>query len=164
MRAILHDRDNTLIVRGMGARHGSCAFMANRYRIGFTKHDMPAMKNPLQPHLRILFGHAIAIGPGKVELLEHIEETGSISAAARRMNMSYRRAWLLVDTMNQCFKSPVVETATGGKGGGGAHVSDFGREVMRRYREMEDKAALAVSHEMEAFSALLAPTPPLAKE
>jgi molybdate transport system regulatory protein len=114
------------------------------------------MNDTLQPHLRILFGHAIAMGPGKAELLEHIAETGSISAAARRMDMSYRRAWLLVDTMNQCFKSPVVETATGGKGGGGARISDFGREVLRRYREMEDKAANAVAADMEQFADLLA--------
>lgn len=118
------------------------------------------MNDLLQPRLRILFGHAIPIGPGKAELLEHIAETGSISAAARRMDMSYRRAWLLVDTMNQCFKSPVVETATGGKGGGGARISDFGREVLRRYREMEDKAANAVAADMEQFANLLAAHPP----
>ena len=117
------------------------------------------MNESLQPRLRILFGHAIAIGPGKAELLEHIEETGSISAAARCMNMSYRRAWLLVDTMNQCFKSPLVETATGGKGGGGARISDFGREVLRRYREMEDKAANAVADDMAYFSSLLVAAP-----
>ncbi|MFN3398220.1 MAG: winged helix-turn-helix domain-containing protein [Sulfurimicrobium sp.] len=118
------------------------------------------MNDSSKPRLRILFGYAIPIGPGKAELLEHIAETGSISAAARRMDMSYRRAWLLVDTMNQCFKSPVVETATGGKGGGGARVSDFGREVLRRYREMEDKASQAVAADMEQFVSLLAAQPP----
>lgn len=117
------------------------------------------MNDPLQPRLRILFGHVIAIGPGKADLLEHIVQTGSISAAARRMGMSYRRAWLLVDTMNQCFKSPLVETATGGKGGGGARISDLGREVLRRYREMEDKAAHAVADDMAYFSSLLATKP-----
>lgn len=114
------------------------------------------MNGSSRPRLRILFSHAIAIGPGKAELLENIAETGSISAAARRMNMSYRRAWLLVDTMNQCFKSPLVETATGGKGGGGARITDFGSEVLRRYRDMEDKAARAVSVDMEQFINLLA--------
>ncbi len=117
------------------------------------------MNDSLKPRLRIQFGHAIAIGPGKAELLEHIAETGSISAAARRMNMSYRRAWMLVDTMNQCFKAPVVETATGGKGGGGARISDFGREVLRNYRRMEDKAAAAVAIDMEQFAGLLAAQP-----
>jgi len=138
----------------------SCAPAPSRYRIVFSHNDIPVMNDSLQPRLRVLFGHAIPIGPGKAELLEHIAETGSISAAARRMDMSYRRAWLLVDTMNQCFKSPVVETATGGKGGGGARISDFGREVLRRYREMEIKAAQAVAADMEQFSSLLAAIPP----
>ena len=70
--------------------------------------------------VRILIGSATALGPGKVDLLEAIASTGSISAAARAMGMSYRRAWLLVDTMNHCFKSDLVETVVGGPGGGGA--------------------------------------------
>jgi molybdate transport system regulatory protein len=118
------------------------------------------MNASAKPRLRILFGHAIAIGPGKAELLEHIAETGSISAAARRMDMSYRRAWLLVDTLNQCFKSPLVETATGGKGGGGARITDFGREVLARYRKMERKAAEAAAPDLAALSEFLAPHPP----
>ena len=95
---------------------------------------------PARPQIRILFRKAIAMGPGKADLLRAIEETGSISAAARTLGMSYRRAWLLVDTMNQCFKSPVVETLTGGQKGGGARVTDLGHEVLRRYLEMEAKA------------------------
>src|SRR6476620_2633006 len=86
------------------------------------------------PRVRILAGSAIAIGPGKAELLEAIEATGSISAAARRMRMSYRRAWLLVRTMNECFKSPLIEAAKGGTTGGGAHLTATGREVLSRYR------------------------------
>lgn len=112
------------------------------------------------PRLRILFGHAIALGPGKADLLEQIAKTGSISAAARCMNMSYRRAWLLVDTMNQCFRKPLVGTATGGKGGGGAQITDLGMEVLRRYREMERKAAVAVSEDMAALSTLFAEKAP----
>lgn len=112
------------------------------------------------PRLRVLFGHAIAIGPGKADLLEYIAETGSISAAARRMNMSYRRAWLLVDTLNQCFREPLVATATGGKGGGGANITDFGRGILARYREMERKAAAAVADDMALLGALLAERPP----
>jgi molybdate transport system regulatory protein len=112
------------------------------------------------PRLRILFGDAIAIGPGKAELLERIAQTGSISAAARDMNMSYRRAWLLVETMNQCFQSPLVETAKGGKGGGGAAISALGREVLERYRRMEQAAAEAARPEMAALAGLLALTPP----
>lgn len=111
------------------------------------------------PRLRILFGHAIAIGPGKAELLERIAETGSISAAARRMGMSYRRAWLLVETMNQCFRRPLVETAKGGAGGGGARVSDLGLEVLARYRRMEQLAAEAAAEELGALLDLLAEAP-----
>ena len=107
------------------------------------------------PRLRILLGREIAIGPGKAELLRLIEEMGSISAAAREMGMSYRRAWTLVETMNGAFREPVVEAATGGRGGGGAQVTDFGREALKRYRAMEEKAVSSVSAEMDAFSQLL---------
>ncbi|MFO8154945.1 MAG: winged helix-turn-helix domain-containing protein [Pseudomonadota bacterium] len=107
------------------------------------------------PRLRVLLGEAIAIGPGKAQLLERIEATGSISAAARTMGMSYRRAWLLVDTMNQCFHEPLVETAAGGKGGGGARVSPLGHEVLARYRAMERRAAAAVEDAMAEFRTLM---------
>ena len=109
------------------------------------------------PRLRILLGREIAIGPGKAELLRLIGETGSISAAAREMGMSYRRAWTLVETMNGAFREPVVEAATGGRGGGGAQVTDFGREALQRYRAMEEKAVRSVTAEMDAFSELLDP-------
>ncbi|MEX2455291.1 MAG: ModE family transcriptional regulator [Rhodospirillaceae bacterium] len=109
------------------------------------------------PNLRILLGKTIAIGPGKAELLALIDEHGSISAAAREMGMSYRRAWTLVETMNRTFREPVVAAATGGKGGGGAAVTVFGREALRRYREMEAKAARSVAAEMDDFIALLDP-------
>lgn len=109
----------------------------------------------LSPRVRILIGAATALGPGKVELLQAIERHRSISGAARDMGMSYRRAWVLVDTMNRCFTSDLVVTATGGKGGGGAEVSALGLDVMRRYQEMEDKAAKSVEAEARAFAALL---------
>ena len=109
------------------------------------------------PRLRIILGKAIAIGPGKAELLRLIEETGSISAAARKMGMSYRRAWTLVETMNTAFREPMVEAATGGRGGGGAQVTDFGREALDRYRAMEEKAVRSVTGEMDAFSEMLDP-------
>lgn len=108
------------------------------------------------PRLRILLGSDIALGPGKADLLEAVARTGSISAAAREMEMSYRRAWLLVDTMNACFRRPLVETATGGQGGGGARVTEYGLDVLARYRAMERKAAAAVAPEMREFSRLLA--------
>ena len=117
---------------------------------------MPGTGDRNAPRLRILLGEAIAIGPGKAQLLEQIEATGSISAAARAMGMSYRRAWLLVDTMNQCFREPLVETAAGGKGGGGARVSPLGHEVLARYNAMERQAAAAVEDAMTEFRTLLA--------
>jgi molybdate transport system regulatory protein len=109
----------------------------------------------LKPQIRIMFRKAIAMGPGKADLLRAIAETGSISAAARRMEMSYRRAWLLVDTMNQSFQTPLVETATGGNHGGGARITALGREVLDRYERMEAKATASVAHELEDFAALM---------
>lgn len=94
----------------------------------------------LKLHVRILTEDAIAFGPGKAELLEAIHRTGSISQAAKSMNMSYRRAWQLVDTMNQCFQSALVETQTGGSHGGGAVLSEFGLQVLQKFRQMEQKA------------------------
>lgn len=108
-----------------------------------------------QPRIRVLIGSATALGPGKVDLLEAIAEGGSISAAARTMNMSYRRAWLLVDAMNRCFHGDVVVATTGGHGGGGAALSELGHEVLRRYREMEAKAAASIKNEVAAFAELL---------
>jgi molybdate transport system regulatory protein len=114
-----------------------------------------ASKPDLKPQIRILFRKAIAMGPGKADLLRAIDETGSISAAARQMEMSYRRAWLLVDTMNQAFKSPVVVTLTGGKAGGGAAVTEFGKEVLRRYSAMEAKASASVAKELRSFADMM---------
>jgi molybdate transport system regulatory protein len=106
--------------------------------------------------LRVLLGAATAIGPGKADLLDAVAAAGSISAAARRMGMSYRRAWLLVDTMNKSFREPLIETLAGGPGGGGARVTPFGRDVLQRYRAMEAKAQDAVEPELDAFRSLLA--------
>jgi len=107
--------------------------------------------------IRIPYGAESAIGKGKADLLEAIQRTGSISAAGREMGMSYRRAWNLVETMNRCFVQPVVTTATGGSHGGGAQVTAFGVEVLRRYRELEAKANASVMKEIEALSAMLRP-------
>ncbi len=120
-----------------------------------AKSSKNAAKGALRPQIRIMFRKAIAMGPGKADLLQAIGETGSISAAARRMRMSYRRAWLLVDTMNQCFDGPLVETATGGNHGGGAQITELGKEVLRRYREMDAKASAAVAREIIAFARLM---------
>jgi molybdate transport system regulatory protein len=113
-----------------------------------------------QPQLRVMFRTAIAMGPGKAALLEAIDRSGSISAAARELGMSYRRAWLLLDTMNQCFKAPVIDTLTGGSGGGGARITEMGREILNRYRAMVAKASAAVEGDMRDFIALMADSPP----
>jgi molybdate transport system regulatory protein len=95
------------------------------------------LENTLVPVLRISFPHEDRLGHGKMELLEHIRETGSISAGGRAMDMSYRRAWLLVSEMNRMFKHPVVESQRGGQKGGGAALTEFGEELLARFRQME---------------------------
>lgn len=112
-------------------------------------------KPQLHVQLRIMAGNDIALGPGKADLLEGIAATGSISAAARRMGMSYRRGWQLVDTMNRCFKRPLVETNTGGVRGGGARLTELGGDVLRRYRKMEARVHRTVARESAAFRCLL---------
>lgn len=87
--------------------------------------------------VQIYCGDEIAMGPGKADLLEAIAREGSISAAGRAMGMSYRRTWLLVDAMNRCWAGPLVETAMGGKQGGGARLSDLGRSVLQAYRALQ---------------------------
>lgn len=109
--------------------------------------------------LRVLLSDVIAFGPGKAALLQAIERTGSISAAARELQMSYRRAWLLVEDMNRCFKRPLVETATGGARGGGARVTDNGRVVLARYLAMEQVASQAVANDMAYLKSLMVAAP-----
>jgi molybdate transport system regulatory protein len=101
--------------------------------------------------LRIDFKPSGRLGPGKVELLEAIEETGSISGAGRAMKMSYRRAWLLVDELNRMFRHPLVEAAPGGANGGGAHLTPMGREIVAHYRAIESKAMKAALLHIEAL-------------
>ena len=101
--------------------------------------------------LRILGRRAAAMGPGKAELIERIAQTGSISAAARAMGMSYRRAWQLVEALNSDFAEPVITTATGGRRGGGAQVTAFGRRLAEHYRAMEVKASAAIARELQRF-------------
>jgi molybdate transport system regulatory protein len=90
--------------------------------------------------IRIDFSPTSSVGPGKIRLLELIAETGSISAAGRAMGMSYRRAWLLVDELNRLFKHKVATTTLGGKSGGGAALTAFGRSLVAEYRAIECQA------------------------
>ena len=99
--------------------------------------------------IRILLGDLIAFGPGKADLLEAIQATGSISAAGRTLGMGYRRAWALVDTMNRCFRRPLVEAAPGGARGGGAQVTELGTEVLAAYRRLLEKALDAARSELD---------------
>ncbi|MBN8605481.1 MAG: LysR family transcriptional regulator [Caulobacterales bacterium] len=98
-----------------------------------------------------MLGDVIAMGPGKADLLDLIEETGSISAAAKRMSMSYRRAWMLVEAMNGAFKKPLVEASTGGAGGGGARVTDNGKAILALYRRMQADLEAAARGYLAAF-------------
>jgi molybdate transport system regulatory protein len=95
---------------------------------------------------RIVLGRGVALGPGKADLLQAIDETGSLTKAAARFGMSYKRGWSLVREMNEAFANPLVETEKGGSGGGGSAVlTRLGKRVLRRYRQMEDDATRAVT-------------------
>jgi molybdate transport system regulatory protein len=116
---------------------------------------MPAASAPRYRGLtlRVLAPGGAAMGPGKAELVECVEQTGSISAAARAMGMSYRRAWQLVESLNGAFREPVIHTAIGGRRGGGASVTPFGRRLVARFRAMEQKASAAIAGDLRRFSA-----------
>lgn len=113
------------------------------------------MSTNIELKLRLLCGTQVAMGPGKADLLEAIARTGSISAAGRAMNMSYRRAWQLVDMMNRCFTEPLVRSAAGGQQGGGAQVTEMGFTVLARYRAMQEAAAAAASAHAGDFASLV---------
>jgi|SRR5579871_5015851 len=99
---------------------------------------MPSVQ--ILPRIRIVCGRDIALGPGKVELLEYIAHSGSLRKAAAAMDMSYMRAWMLVKTMNRCFKKPVVVLHRGGAEGGAATLTDTGMAVLVLYRKMEKRS------------------------
>jgi len=103
--------------------------------------------------LRVDFHPDGAVGPGKIELLERIDSLGSIAAAGRAMGMSYRRAWELIDSINQCFREPVVDKQLGGPSGGGANLTPFGRQVVKHYRAIERKAKRAAARHLTALQA-----------
>ncbi|HQT82274.1 MAG: ModE family transcriptional regulator [Ferrovum sp. 37-45-19] len=99
--------------------------------------------------IRISYGPNTAMGPGKADLLEAIIECGSISKAAQKMNMSYRRAWELVNVMNESFISPIIITSHGGSHGGGAFLSDLGLNILQSYRLLEKNMTLSVKKELD---------------
>lgn len=105
----------------------------------------------LKIQARLLLEDEIAFGPGKADLLDAIAETGSISAAAKKMGMSYRRAWLLVDAMNRCFEKPLVETATGGVQGGGTRLTETAIELLNSYRELQKELQQISNNYLQDF-------------
>jgi len=106
--------------------------------------------------IRISLGMQTAMGPGKADLLETIQRCGSISAAAKEMKMSYRRAWELVDAMNHCFAQPLVHSVPGGGHGSGAHVTATGLKVLKSYRDLESRVQLACEKELQGITDHLA--------
>jgi molybdate transport system regulatory protein len=105
--------------------------------------------------IQLVANDNIAIGPGKADLLEAIQQTGSISAAGRALGMSYKRAWDLVNIMNSSFKQALVATSVGGDKGGGAQVTEFGLQILTQYRAIEAKANSAIKGETKALMQML---------
>ena len=108
-----------------------------------------------QPRLRILRRQDIALGPGKADLLEAIHRRGSIVLAAQAMGLSYMRAWMLVKTMQGCFRQPLIQVTRGGPTGGGATLTPFGEEALRLYRNLERRAVRAAGGDWRRLQAML---------
>jgi len=117
------------------------------------------MNKPAPPsglgHLRIVLTENAYVGPGRADLLDGIARTGSISAAGKAMGMSYKRAWGLVQALNEGFGRPLVETARGGAAQGGAHLTPLGEEVLARYRAMQRATEAAIAEDVSALRALI---------
>lgn len=110
----------------------------------------------LKLKIQIIRGDEIAMGPGKADLLDAIERTGSISAAGRTLGMSYRRCWMLVEVMNRCWSASLVEASVGGTKGGGAKITDMGRDVLGHYRALQNHiSSVGQDADWQALNALL---------
>jgi molybdate transport system regulatory protein len=105
--------------------------------------------------LRVRVGETIAVGPGKIDLLEAIAATGSLTAAARALGMSYRRAWILLDELNRCMADGAVESVVGGRNGGGSVLTANGRELLELYRRIESTAERATAPDLDRLKSLL---------
>jgi molybdate transport system regulatory protein len=122
------------------------------------------MKPGVRFHIRDRgHGTELAIGPGKVALLEAIGQTGSITSSAKKLGMSYRRAWLLVDETNRCLVRPAVQSAAGGQRGGGTSLTPLGVELVRRYRALEHQTGLAVKRKLSSLLRTISPSDRSAK-
>lgn len=104
---------------------------------------------------RVYIGENIALGPGKIDLLRAVGETRSIAAASRALGLPYKRAWLLIDTLNQGFGHPLVETVTGGKGGGGALLTPLGQQLIECYDALETSLNSSAGKELQALRKLV---------
>lgn len=113
---------------------------------------MPAL---VLPRLRVMCGRDAALGPGRVQLLELVGETGSLRAAAARMGMAYMTAWKHVKTLNRRFRSPLVVSKRGGKAGGGAMLTRMGHRVVALYHHMEEQSHAAIQEGFREFQTLL---------
>jgi len=120
--------------------------------------DSAEDKLQIRPRLRVGCGSDIALGPGKVELLEWVHQTGSITEAARRMGMSYMRAWTLIRTMNRSFRAPIVVGRRGGSNRGGAELTEAGRQALDLYHEMNARCLEAVQPQWKELRKLLRDT------
>jgi molybdate transport system regulatory protein len=109
----------------------------------------------LELRIRVVREGAILMGPGRAELLALIQSTGSIAAAGRRMAMSYKRAWVLVEAMNHDFAAPLVEAAKGGPGGGGAKLTPMGLEVLDTYQRLQQECQAAIAAQLERLQRAL---------
>ena len=136
----------------------ACSFIS-RLPIPIRMSATTSDSNPAAPavklRMRVMTGDIIAIGPGKIELLEAINETKSIAAAAKSLGMSYRRAWLLVDGINHALNAPAVITSTGGSHGGGTALTDTGHLVVALYRRIEQEALKACQSDLDKLVALV---------
>ncbi len=113
----------------------------------------PSVSGMIRP--RIYLGPDFMLGPGKIDLLKAVKDSGSISAAARQLSMSYKRAWMLLNTLNQGAGQPVVEVSQGGRGGGGARLTAVGEALVQGYESIEKACTQAARSELEALLALI---------
>jgi molybdate transport system regulatory protein len=121
-----------------------------------TTHEASATTRPeVHFRMRIRKGDTIVLGPGKVELLEAVRQHGSISAAARSLDMSYRRAWLLIDELNRSLTSPATVSEQGGHSGGGCTLTPVGENIIRLYRNVETHAHQACAKQISELTKLV---------
>jgi len=113
------------------------------------------VQQALKLRIRIQRDGTLILGPGRADLLEFIQSTGSIAAAGRQMGMSYKRAWALVEALNSSFAQPLVEAAKGGPGGGGAKLTMLGREVLAAYQTLENNCGNAAAMQLERLQSAL---------